>query len=44
MVERNPQLLQLRALQVAEQQPGATFVFGVPGGMPISPRDVSDPQ
>jgi regulator of protease activity HflC (stomatin/prohibitin superfamily) len=44
MVERNPQLLQLRALQVAEQQPGATFVFAVPGGMPISPRDASDPQ
>jgi len=43
MVERNPQLLQLRALQVAEQQ-GATLVLGVPGGMPIPPRDASGPQ
>ena len=32
MVERNPQLLQLRALQVSEQQQGATFVFNMPGG------------
>jgi len=44
MVERNPQLLQLRALQVVEQQAGATLVFGVPGGMPIPPRDASGPQ
>jgi len=44
MVERSPQLLQLRALQVAEQQQSATFVFGVPGGTPIAPRDASGPQ
>ena len=44
MVERNPQLLQLRALQVAEQHQGTTLVFGVPGGMPIPPRDASGPQ
>jgi len=44
MVERNPQLLQLRALQVAEQHQGATLVFGVPGGMPLPPRDASGPH
>jgi hypothetical protein len=44
MVERNPQLLQLRALQVAEQQQGATLVFGVPGATPIPPRDTSGSQ
>jgi len=44
MIERNPQLLQLRALQVAEQQQGATLVFGMPGGMPIPSRDTSDSQ
>lgn len=31
LVERNPQLLQLRALQVAEQQQAATLVFNMPG-------------
>ena len=31
LVERNPQLLQLRALQVAEQQQTATLVFNMPG-------------
>lgn len=40
MVERNPQLLQLRALQVAEQQQAATLVFNMPGGnLPIPIRD-----
>jgi len=43
MVERNPQLLQLRALQVAEQQQGTTIVFGMPGAMPLPSRDATDP-
>jgi regulator of protease activity HflC (stomatin/prohibitin superfamily) len=43
LVERSPQLLQLRALQVAEQQ-GATLVLGVPGTMPLPPRDAPGPQ
>jgi regulator of protease activity HflC (stomatin/prohibitin superfamily) len=30
MVQRNPQLLQLRLLQVAGQQPGTTLVLGMP--------------
>jgi len=38
MVERNPRLLELRALQVASQQPGTTLVLGVPGGVPFAGR------
>jgi regulator of protease activity HflC (stomatin/prohibitin superfamily) len=33
MIQRNPQLLQLRLLQVLEQQPGHTVVLGVPSGV-----------
>ena len=39
MVERNPQLLQLRLLQVLAQQPGHTVVLGLPNGavpIPVS--------
>lgn len=40
MVQRNPQLLQLRLLQVAGQQTGATFVVGMPSGTtPLPVRD-----
>jgi regulator of protease activity HflC (stomatin/prohibitin superfamily) len=42
MVERSPQLLQLRALQVAEQQQGTTIVFGMPGGVSFPSRDATD--
>jgi regulator of protease activity HflC (stomatin/prohibitin superfamily) len=38
MVERSPQLLQLRLLQVAGQQPGTTLVLGVPGNVPFPVR------
>ena len=43
MVQRNPQLLQLRLLQVLEQQPGHTVVLGMPSGVvPVPvPRDSS---
>jgi regulator of protease activity HflC (stomatin/prohibitin superfamily) len=44
IVERSPQLLQLRALQVAEQQEGTTIVFGMPGGIPFPARDTTDPR
>lgn len=39
MVQRNPQLLQLRLLQVLAQQPGHTVVLGMPSGtvpIPVS--------
>jgi regulator of protease activity HflC (stomatin/prohibitin superfamily) len=40
MIQRNPQLMQLRLLQVLGQQPGNTVVLGVPqGGAPIPIRD-----
>jgi hypothetical protein len=32
MVERHPQVLQLRLMQVAGQQPGTTLVVGMPNG------------
>jgi regulator of protease activity HflC (stomatin/prohibitin superfamily) len=43
MVERNPHLLQLRMVQIAEQQTGATFVIGMPQGTtPLAIRDGQD--
>ena len=40
MVQRNPQLLQLRLLQVAGQQTGTTLVIGMPqGATPIPLRE-----
>ena len=40
MIQRNPNLMQLRLLQVLGQQPGNTVVLGVPGGAtPIPLRD-----
>ena len=37
LIERNPSLLQLRALQVLGQQPGNTLVLGVQQGAPVIP-------
>jgi regulator of protease activity HflC (stomatin/prohibitin superfamily) len=37
MLERNPSLMQLRALQVLGQQPGNTLVLGMQQGAPIVP-------
>ena len=47
MVQRNPQLMQLRVLQMLAQQPGHTVVFGMPNGtvpVPVSrdTRDIGD--
>lgn len=42
MVERNPHLLQLRLIQVAEQQTNSTFVVGVPQGTTLPIRDGRD--
>ena len=42
MVERNPHLLQLRLVQVAEQQTNSTFVLGVPQGTTLPIRDGRD--
>jgi regulator of protease activity HflC (stomatin/prohibitin superfamily) len=48
LVERSPQLLQLRALQVAEQHQASTLVFGMPGSASALPlnntRTDSNPQ
>lgn len=45
MLERNPQLLQLRLLQVLGQQPGNTVVLGVPAaGAPIPIRGGESPR
>lgn len=45
MIERNPSLMQLRALQVLAQQPGNTLVLGMSGGAtPIPLRDRAEPQ
>ena len=42
LVERNPQLLQLRLLQVAGQQPGNTLVLGMQHGiLPVTTRPAS---
>lgn len=42
MVQRNPQLFQLRLLQVAGQQTGTTLILGMPqGAAPIPLRDGS---
>lgn len=41
MVERSPQLLQLRLLQVAGQQPGTTLVLGMPGGLAFPLRSAA---
>jgi regulator of protease activity HflC (stomatin/prohibitin superfamily) len=44
MIERNPSLMQLRALQVLAQQPGNTLVLGMqPGATPIPLRDRAEP-
>jgi regulator of protease activity HflC (stomatin/prohibitin superfamily) len=44
MIERNPSLMQLRALQALAQQPGSTLVLGMPPGMtPIPLRDRPEP-
>ena len=41
MIERNPSLRQLRALQVLAQQPGNTLVLGMsPAATPIPLRDL----
>jgi len=45
MIERNPNLLQLRLLQVLAQQPGNTVVMGIqPGGTPIPVRGSATPS
>jgi regulator of protease activity HflC (stomatin/prohibitin superfamily) len=45
MIERNPSLMQLRALQVLAQQPGNTLVLGMhPGVTPIPLRDQREPE
>ncbi len=45
MVQQNPVLLQLRLLQVLEQQPGHTVVFGTPPGLlPVTPRPTAPPN
>ena len=42
LVERNPQLLQLRLLQVAGQQQGSTLVLGMQNGIiPMAARPES---
>jgi regulator of protease activity HflC (stomatin/prohibitin superfamily) len=44
LVERNPQLLQLRLLQVAGQQPGNTLVLGMQNGIvPVTTRPAPRP-
>ena len=37
LIERNPSLMQLRALQVLGQQPGNTLVLGMQQGAPLVP-------
>ena len=45
LIERNPSLMQLRALQVLAQQPGNTLVLGMQPGAPIIPlRDRTAPE
>lgn len=45
MIERNPSLMHLRALQVFAQQPGNTLVLGMqPGAMPIPLRGTREPD
>jgi regulator of protease activity HflC (stomatin/prohibitin superfamily) len=45
LVERNPSLMQLRALQALAQQPGNTLVLGVQQGAPMIPlRGRSAPE
>jgi regulator of protease activity HflC (stomatin/prohibitin superfamily) len=41
MVGRSPELLELRALQIASQQPGTTLVLGVPSGAAVAGRRIS---
>lgn len=38
LIERNPSLMQLRALQVLAQQPGNTLVLGLQQGTPLIPH------
>ncbi len=45
MIDRNPNLVQLRLLQVLAQQPGNTVVLGVQQqGLPIPIRDRAEPE
>jgi regulator of protease activity HflC (stomatin/prohibitin superfamily) len=45
LVDRNPSLMQLRALQVLAQQPGNTLVLGMQPGAPLIPlRDRTAPE
>jgi regulator of protease activity HflC (stomatin/prohibitin superfamily) len=45
MIERNPSLMQLRALQALAQQPGNTLVLGMqPGATPIPLRERPEPE
>lgn len=45
IIERNPSLMQLRALQVLAQQPGNTLVLGLqPGATPIPLRERPEPE
>jgi hypothetical protein len=37
LIERNPSLMQLRALQALGQQPGSTLVLGMQPGAPLVP-------
>jgi hypothetical protein len=45
LVDRNPSLMQLRALQVLAQQPGNTLVLGMQPGAPVIPlRERAAPE
>lgn len=45
MIERNPSLMQLRALQALAEHPGNTLVLGMPpGAAPIPLRDRPEPE
>ncbi len=44
MIERNPQLMHLRLLQVLAQQPGNTVVLGFQPGTPIPLRDAAQSE
>jgi len=42
-VQENPALLQLRMLQAVAGQPGSTLVVGVPGALPVMPKNEREP-
>ena len=44
LIQRNPQLMQVRLLQVLGQQGGNTVVVGVPGGSPLPIRSEREDQ